>query len=842
MGWNLFDAFRGRALDPDPVTPPPLFVRADSLPLAGLVAAHIALFWRVLFTSDMFFFRDVFSYSYPHARFIREICLAGQLPYWNPTLNFGEPVLANPNFLCFYPSTLLLVLLPLDLGYTLHYILHFALAGVGTYALARRWNQSRFAAFFAGIVFSFSGPVLSLGNLYNHAAAAAWIPWTLLLADMALRSPSRRPWVWLTCVFGLQFLAAEPFTLFATFVLCLAYAFCLSGSQKLFSMANFQILAAFGIVGVLMLALSAVALLPSLSLLANSRRGVEGLPFLEVTSWSFHPLQLLDVIIPGFFGSATDSRTLWSSVLSNRNLPYFLSVFVGYIPVVLAFLGLFLRPGSREKFAGASGSLLLLLAFGRFTPLFALVYLVFPPLGMVRFPVKLLVPTMLFVALLAGRGADVMRSGDTIDTRSCKRILHGIALLLAAVIVAWVISMAASQGITIPAEWILRHTYAMFTRLPTDHLTEEETRIALQYLVRMLQLHLPGLAGFLLGTGLWLWARGQRLPWAHRATPAIMVFGMAQMAWVNASANPTVPRSFYDFTPPVLAHFDSAGKPYRYAYVFREAATGRAAADTQGFLNFDSIPEARGLPASAQLPFRDRMTLARASMLTSAEGVINIDVERSFPMALYDFWVFAHKQVGSVARRACLLGRMNVRYQVMKERDDGAGREVAEIFNGSPQPHVLYELPCYLPRVFAAGRAEVAATASDALRPLSDPTFDARGTIFIPPDAGPPHPAESPGIAGEVVILRSSPREVQMRATMTRPGYVVLLDRFDPNWQAAVDGQPVTILRANHLMRAVRAPEGTHQIRFTYEPRGLKSGLVISLTAIILLALVYFRR
>jgi uncharacterized membrane protein YfhO len=81
-----------------------------------------------------------------------------------------------------------------------------------------------------------------------------------------------------------------------------------------------------------------------------------------------------------------------------------------------------------------------------------------------------------------------------------------------------------------------------------------------------------------------------------------------------------------------------------------------------------------------------------------------------------------------------------------------------------------------------------------------------------------------------------------MRATMTRPGYVVLLDRFDPNWQAAVDGQPATILRANHLMRAVRAPEGTHQIRFTYEPRGLKSGLVISLAAIMLLALVYFRR
>jgi hypothetical protein len=318
---------------------------------------------------------------------------------------------------------------------------------------------------------------------------------------------------------------------------------------------------------------------------------------------------------------------------------------------------------------------------------------------------------------------------------------------------------------------------------------------------------------------------------------------MAHIAWVNSAANPTVPHSFYDFQPPVLAHFDAHGKPYRYAYVFRETITGKAVADTQGFLNFEAVPEAKGLPVSAELPFRDRMTLARASMLTSAEGVMNIDVERSFPMELYDYWVFSHKQLGNAAQRACLLGRSNVRYQILKERTDlGVGREVAEIFNGSPAPHLLYEAPCAMPRAFAAGKAEVATTARDALRPLADPRFDARGTIFIPAGAIKPEPSEEPGSAGEVEIVRYTPNDILLRVSLRRPGYVVLLDRFDPNWHASLDNREVPVLRANHIFRAVHAPEGRHEVRFRYRQWELQSGVAVSIATLAILLVAYFRR
>ena len=96
--------------------------------------------------------------------------------------------------------------------------------------------------------------------------------------------------------------------------------------------------------------------------------------------------------------------------------------------------------------------------------------------------------------------------------------------------------------------------------------------------------------------------------------------------------------------------------------------------------------------------------------------------------------------------------------------------------------------------------------------------------------------------ARRVEILRYAPNRVALRARMTRHGYVVLLDRFDPDWHAKLDGNPVEILRANHLFRAVRVPAGDHEILFDYQQRGLRTGIILSVITMIFLLIIYFRR
>jgi hypothetical protein len=815
--------------------------RADLAALTLLIGSLIALFWKALFTSAMFFYRDVFNYSYPHARFIHEVCRQGYLPYWNPYLNYGEPVLANPNFLFFYPSALLLVLLPLDFAYKLHYIVHFALAAVGTYLLARRWAQSRAAAFLAGFVFAFSGPVLSLGNFYNHVAAAAWIPWALLLTDRALEGRSRRPWIFLTLVFALQFLAAEPFTLIATFGLSLAYAFFRAGSiRRPLAAANLRIVAGFVLVGGLMLALCAVQLLPSLDLLGHSRRGTEGLPFNETTSWSFHPLLLLEFVVPALFGSALEAPSLWTLVLNCRNMPYFPSLFVGFVPLFLALAGWALGRDRRRNFAAVSALVLLVLAFGRFTPVFALVSLLIPPLALVRFPVKLLVPALLFVALLAGWGLDALREArrDLHERRA--RILVPLGCLLACVVLVWIASWVAPKWLGTFAAWILLRTNEMYVRNAASALTSAQVTAAMEFFVRLLQLHLPGLAGFALGGLLWILALERETAWARRAVPAVALLGLAQMAAVNYAANPTVPRSFYAYRPPVLEHFQASGQPYRFAYVFREADSPSATPDVQGFLNFDSIPAAAGLSPLAQIAFRDRLVLARGSMLEDVEGISNIDVERSFPPFLYDYWMFMMRRLSDPARAACLLGRTNVKYEILSKRQaTSMTREVAPIFNGSSAPNYLYENLCALPRAYVAGSAFFSSSVTETLTRLSEPAFDAKGEVILAREPDAALPLASSGVAGGVEIIGRQANAVLLRAKLIRPGYVVLLDRFDPNWHATLDGREVSIRRANQLFRAVRADAGEHEIRFSYRQRGLRAGLFLSLGTLALLATLY---
>jgi uncharacterized membrane protein YfhO len=90
-----------------------------------------------------------------------------------------------------------------------------------------------------------------------------------------------------------------------------------------------------------------------------------------------------------------------------------------------------------------------------------------------------------------------------------------------------------------------------------------------------------------------------------------------------------------------------------------------------------------------------------------------------------------------------------------------------------------------------------------------------------------------------VEIVHRDPNSVTLRAQLARPAYVVLLDRYDPNWQATLDGGPAPVLRANQIFRAVYAGAGVHEIRFEYHQRGFRLGMIISLLTAAILAVLY---
>jgi uncharacterized membrane protein YfhO len=112
--------------------------------------------------------------------------------------------------------------------------------------------------------------------------------------------------------------------------------------------------------------------------------------------------------------------------------------------------------------------------------------------------------------------------------------------------------------------------------------------------------------------------------------------------------------------------------------------------------------------------------------------------------------------------------------------------------------------------------------APDTQRPASSAKHPAPNTQYPIPNIQ--HPT-----------LQDGPNGVTIRAALDRPGYLVLADTWYPGWQAAADGVPIEILRANHAFRAVWLEAGEHTVQMVYRPTVVPVGGAISLTALTLL-------
>jgi len=807
--------------------------RSDLCAILMLVVALAGMFWKVIFTPALFFYRDVYNYTYPCARFIHDLCRQGYLPYWNPYLNYGQPLLANPNLLFFYPFTLLIILLPADAAYTLHFLTHFALAGVGTYLLARTWRQSRPAALFAGLVFMLSGPMLSLGNFYNEVACAAWIPWALLATHHALTSGRARPWLLLAGVFSLQWLAGEPLTFLATFGMTLAYAFYTRGSHRNFrSPLNFRLVAAFGGVGALTLLLCSIQFLPAVDLLSHSRRGM-GFAFMLAVDWSANPFSLLDMLIPDFAGTVFASAPGWAWLMAdqNRNGLYLPSEFLGFVPFFFALAGWAVGKERQRNFVAGTAIAFLVLSFGQYTPVYALAYLLLPPVAFVRFPVKLLVHFAFLVAILAGWGFDRLRGANLPWKAPRARLLLPIQVTLACVATTAVLAWLTPGLIAFATRWVLDHFGNPASRIPEVP----------SFLVSALRLHFPGLAGFCAGAWALLLALENGKKWAPWGMVAFAILAVCELVMVNSAANPTVDKSFYQFRPPVLAEFKDAPGSYRFMSLHVLPNTSAAAAKgEQNFVNFDTIPEGRDLQDPvARGAFLSRLELTTGVMLDRVEAGLSGDIERQLPPFLRDMEFYLNLNKSNPAR-SCLLGRTNVKYLLESgTANSPATRKIGDVFNGSLTPLHLYENLCFVPRTYVAGNSKFLSGSEETLQLLGSQEFDASNAVILAVAPGSTPSVGGQDIAGQAEIVHRDPNSVDLRARLSRPGYIVLLERYEPNWHAELDGHPAAVIRANQLFRAVYASAGTHTLRFYYRQRGLKPGMVLSLATLAGCLLIY---
>ncbi len=76
---------------------------------------------------------------------------------------------------------------------------------------------------------------------------------------------------------------------------------------------------------------------------------------------------------------------------------------------------------------------------------------------------------------------------------------------------------------------------------------------------------------------------------------------------------------------------------------------------------------------------------------------------------------------------------------------------------------------------------------------------------------------------------------------VSHPALIVLNQRNDDGWSVTVDGQPRPAVVANELFRAVGVDAGSCRIVWSYRPRELRAGILLSFAAMIVLAFEWWR-
>jgi hypothetical protein len=174
---------------------------------------------------------------------------------------------------------------------------------------------------------------------------------------------------------------------------------------------------------------------------------------------------------------------------------------------------------------------------------------------------------------------------------------------------------------------------------------------------------------------------------------------------------------------------------------------------------------------------------------------------------------------------------------VVARQTEIPGLVARETVESPPLPPVhVFQVPRPLPRSYVVGHV-VPAAGEDALRSLLDPDFDLRTTATLDGEAPSTTAADFTGTSW---IATHAPDRVELSVETSATGYVVLLDGYDPGWEATVDGEPAHVFRANYGFRAVAVPAGEHVVQMRYRPPAVTAGLFVSSLALagILLAAV----
>jgi hypothetical protein len=708
--------------------------------------------------------------SFPRDVLIRRSLVANhQLALWDPLSFAGHPFLADSDSGAAYPPRLVLsAIFSPSAAQDASIILSLFVAALGMFALLKTFKSGFAGALLAGGVWAFCGYSLVWAQYDNYRAVGAFLP--LVLCSLRLWH-ERRSWVRLSAgglAYGLMLLGSSGEVWLIASLVVVGYAFSLMLPRLRAYWRRSDA------VGRLQL-LAEPILIPAAGL---GVAAVAVLPFLELSS----RLGRAPLSYSQWVGASRVHPTDYLHTFLPAATPpglhgLFSQVFVGTAAALLAIYGLFLRrPGSGL----GRGLVITMFLFPIGTPLTWLGYHFVPKLSSLLYLGRSLFVWSLGVAVLAGIGLDslvnrIRNSGSVsldgaTSGRRLRRARYPRARTVAAVVAAAAILSTGVQlliyGRNADPPFQPRTASALYPTTPAISAIRSELR------------RTPG---------------GGRLL-------------VLQPAPIKVPATPRTPTNCLLY----LAGYP-CGFVYRYAF---PGATNLAL----------DLPTAGGY--TNVLP-DDTVTLWR---VVQGEAVSTVLTHPLAGALATNF--FLPTTSGDLVQRV----GVTVVYAPpglsfgTSGPTSSLGRILQPVYTG--KDGTVLRVIGATPRAFVVPRAVALSSRTGTLRRFASVDFNIDKTVLLEGSSTrAPASSKSTSSAGQPSAIRwhrNDPTSLQLSVTSPHPGWLVLLDSWDPGWTATVNGHSAEIRQADFNFRAVRVDAGVSRVTFSYTPPGFVLGAWIS--------------
>jgi hypothetical protein len=740
---------------------------------------------------------DLTYYFLPFRIMTADCIQHGIMPFWNPFIYCGNPLMANMQSAVFYPLNIFYHVLPPVFAVKITTYLIFAVMALFTFAFIRLYKVSENGSFLGAFIFAFGFYSVVKAVEFAEINVMGWMPAALYFTKRYSITRKISDLLMIPFMLCLSFLGGHAqFFIYVWLVFTFFFIFeniYMKKDERKKGIIDLLL------VNIFLLAISLIQLLPTAEFVLLSKRVVGGLGYGEIMGGFLgfeHVLALIFPFITGLFSKYSNYLN-WVGLIN-----------IGTLPMLLLLLGSFKIKDFKLRFFLLSISLFFLfVSFIGYMPFYSNLFKTFPVFSAVKYQSKSILGLFFVMCLMIGHGFDALFERPSYELKKFRIFsLWFFIIILAFYLFADIFKvniLAVYKSIFDP-KMSVQEIYDLFINYDA---------FIFKFMVYVL---------FLAGTVAVIYMasteknRGSVMKVGAVLLSVVSLFVFQKwdyMHYIKGSLllKPTKQIEF------LKTRLSADGARLLAPIVTNQLDDKRVFNSNVDMAYFSTDSLTPNIPMNFKFKNLDGFDSLFIGNFSRFKSCFN---ETDKPWDMPAFSLFSAKYIISKALIT--------------------GRSIRLVSRGASD---IYENSNFLAPVFFAGNTPefVALKGDNELNLIKSASFDPLRTVILQDE-------NDKKIANEAI---ADDKKLKIRSQVTfsmidintykitnsspSSGMLILTDNYYPGWNAYIDGVRAKIMKVDVTFKGVLLAAGTHTVIFRFVPVGFMTGVVISMLFIILL-------